>query len=227
MQLTKEQLLEIKAFVEKRGFAYLDVQLEILDHVASAVEEKMNNDSKLSFETALTSTHAGFGVLGFSVIESGVVKMLSKKYGRLFWENCKIVLRLKYVLIPIFVVFGIYKLQEIVTNRLQFMSILIFCLIILAFIRVVFSFKGRGYKKLMSYKISSTYMPLAGMCLVYLNIFVGRVDDIFLLGLNINFLISAVVLSLFMVYIFASVKTGLKGFQDSKSLMDKYNLLYG
>lgn len=28
MKLTKDQLLEIKAFIEKRGFSYVDVQLD-------------------------------------------------------------------------------------------------------------------------------------------------------------------------------------------------------
>ncbi|WP_316752874.1 hypothetical protein [Pedobacter gandavensis] len=42
MELSQEQLTEIKQFVQRKGFVYLDVQLEIIDHMASAIEEKMD-----------------------------------------------------------------------------------------------------------------------------------------------------------------------------------------
>ncbi|MCX2453722.1 hypothetical protein OQX61_20800 [Pedobacter sp. PLR] len=41
MEISQEQLSEIKQFVQCKGFVYLDVQLEIIDHLASATEEKM------------------------------------------------------------------------------------------------------------------------------------------------------------------------------------------
>ena len=41
MNLNKEQLHQIKEFIAQRGFKDVDVQMEILDHVASSVEDKM------------------------------------------------------------------------------------------------------------------------------------------------------------------------------------------
>lgn len=42
MNLSKEQLHQIKALIAQRGFKDVDVQMEILDHVASSVEDKMD-----------------------------------------------------------------------------------------------------------------------------------------------------------------------------------------
>lgn len=83
MKLSNEQLDEIKAFISKKGFTYIDLQLEILDHVACKVEEKLSQDPKKSFEKALKETHAEFGVFGFQTLEEAFIKGLTKKYARI------------------------------------------------------------------------------------------------------------------------------------------------
>ena len=52
MNLTKEQLYTIKDFIGKKVITYLDVEMEILDHVASVVEEKMTANGNLIFDDA-------------------------------------------------------------------------------------------------------------------------------------------------------------------------------
>jgi hypothetical protein len=46
MSLTVEQITAIKAFINKRGFTTIEVEMEILDHVASAVEAKLEETLK-------------------------------------------------------------------------------------------------------------------------------------------------------------------------------------
>ena len=69
MQLTKEQISEIKKFIHSRGFTHIEVEMEILDHVASAVEAKLETNPNKSITKAIHEVHAGFGPLGFSVME--------------------------------------------------------------------------------------------------------------------------------------------------------------
>lgn len=83
MALNNQQLDSIKAFIAKRGFTHVDLQLELLDHVASRVEEKMEANPALSFDTALTETHREFGVFGFSGMEDGLRKSLERQYFQL------------------------------------------------------------------------------------------------------------------------------------------------
>lgn len=83
MKLTTAQLGEIKTFINKRGFKQFDLQMEILDHVACKVEEKMTDNPEMSFEKALLQTHAEFGVFGFSTVEDSMREALSRQYRNL------------------------------------------------------------------------------------------------------------------------------------------------
>lgn len=81
--LTSDELLLVKNFINKRGFEFFDLQLEILDHTAAAVEEKITQNPAMSVEKALVEVHASFGPLGFVTIEDAFIKQLSKKK----WKN--------------------------------------------------------------------------------------------------------------------------------------------
>ena len=89
MKLNQEQITTIKAFISKRGFTAIDLQLEILDHVACRIEDKMLENPKLSFEQALRQTHTEFGALGFSTFEEAMVASLNHKYRNEMWLELK------------------------------------------------------------------------------------------------------------------------------------------
>ena len=58
MKLTTEQINQIDNFLERNDVKYLDIKLELLDHIASQIEALMS-DQNSSFEEALTiiTTH--------------------------------------------------------------------------------------------------------------------------------------------------------------------------
>ena len=53
MKLTTEQIAQIEETLVLNGLVYQDVKLEIIDHIASEIEEKMSNE-EISFEIAYT-----------------------------------------------------------------------------------------------------------------------------------------------------------------------------
>ena len=77
-QLNKEQIREIKQFIHSRGFTHIEIEMEILDHVASAVEDKLEEDPDKPFDKAIQEIHRGFGVMGFSVMEDEFKKSFAK-----------------------------------------------------------------------------------------------------------------------------------------------------
>lgn len=89
MPLTQDQILEIKKFIHSRGFNTIEVEMEILDHVACAVEEKLREQPGLATHQAIESVHRSFGVLGFSVFEDELQKNLSAKLRKTFIEKIK------------------------------------------------------------------------------------------------------------------------------------------
>ncbi len=76
MKLTLQQIEEIKAFILHKGYLEPDLQIEILDHVACLVEEKIHED--LGFHEALNLTYQNLGSWGLrefvKYIEEGYLK---------------------------------------------------------------------------------------------------------------------------------------------------------
>ncbi|PIQ47732.1 MAG: hypothetical protein COW03_13895 [Cytophagales bacterium CG12_big_fil_rev_8_21_14_0_65_40_12] len=89
MSLTVEQIAAIKAFINKRGFNTIEVEMEILDHVASAVEAKLEADPKKALEKAIQEVHAGFGVFGFATIEEEKAKYFHTIIRKQLWKELK------------------------------------------------------------------------------------------------------------------------------------------
>lgn len=76
--LTKMEIDQLFDFVRKKYVRYIDVQYEIVDHLASGIEEQMIEDEHISFEEALQNEYAKFPITGFSNWVTEKEKSLSK-----------------------------------------------------------------------------------------------------------------------------------------------------
>jgi hypothetical protein len=72
--MNQDEILTIKDFIKKKGYPEPDLLLEMLDHVACMVEEKMKASPDVSFEAALKNTNSDFGFRGFSKLADGIIK---------------------------------------------------------------------------------------------------------------------------------------------------------
>ncbi|MCL7752380.1 hypothetical protein [Polaribacter sp. Z022] len=54
MELTKEQIQKVEHYLNVKDITFIDVRLEVLDHIISDIEEKMQTE-KLDFETAFNN----------------------------------------------------------------------------------------------------------------------------------------------------------------------------
>lgn len=84
--ITDEQYESLFAFCRKHYVRYYDVQVELADHLSAAIEERMSNNPKLSFEQALDAVYAGFGIKGFADIVATREKMMSKQCRKQKWK---------------------------------------------------------------------------------------------------------------------------------------------
>ena len=112
MVLTEEQLQKIRIYLGEIGFKYIDIQLELLDHVASAVEERMTKNFALTFQDAVNQTQASFGKAGFTKIERSIVKGLSKKYRKLFFQRFWSFFSVKYAWIVFIIKFWVVSITK-------------------------------------------------------------------------------------------------------------------
>ena len=87
--LTEKQIQSLFTFCEKHFVKYYDVQVELVDHLANAVELEMQNDPKLSFEKAVEKIHRSFGVMGFAPLVAQKQSAAEKQSRKLFWRLFK------------------------------------------------------------------------------------------------------------------------------------------
>lgn len=80
--LTNELKEQLFAFTKKKQVHYYDVQVELVDHLASSIEDEMEQDPKLSFESALQKVYKRFGIFGFTHVvqeKQRAVEVLNKR----------------------------------------------------------------------------------------------------------------------------------------------------
>ncbi len=65
-KITKEENEKLFEFCKRHYVYHYDLQIELVDHLASAIEEQWKTDSELGFDEALKKSFGKFGISGFS-----------------------------------------------------------------------------------------------------------------------------------------------------------------
>ena len=84
--ITAEETQFLFEFCRKHYVYHYDLQVELVDHLASSIEEQWEANPELLFEDALHQSFRKFGIHGFSKIKEQKQKELRKKYNRLLWK---------------------------------------------------------------------------------------------------------------------------------------------
>lgn len=84
--LSNEQIDKLFDFARSKYVRQLDVQHEVVDHLASAIEDEMKADKNLSFESALSKVYSRFPVTGFASFVSAKEKGMRNYWSKIFWK---------------------------------------------------------------------------------------------------------------------------------------------
>ena len=84
--LTKEQIDYLCDFCQARGVPYYDMQLELVDHLASAIEKELADHPGWSFQQAVDMVYASFGGDGFAPLVREKRKAAKIYRRRLWWS---------------------------------------------------------------------------------------------------------------------------------------------
>lgn len=85
MKLTQEQIDVLFIFTKKHLVEHYDVQVELVDHLANAIEAQWKTNPNISFEEALDKEYNNFGVFGFS----GLVEQKQVALQNHYWQIIK------------------------------------------------------------------------------------------------------------------------------------------
>jgi hypothetical protein len=226
MNLNKEQLHQIKEFIAQKGFKGVDVQMEILDHVASSVEDKMEENPLISIDAAVSETHQSFGIMGFSAFADGIANSIRAKYSRLFWRIFFSAFGYKYVLLLCFSIFGIYKMQNILTAN-GFNIFFVIVLLCVFGVLIFSNIKPTVYKRFVSFKSGTSFLSFLGYILLLTNFAMNDIPaEYTIFSINAQQLVVSLSIVLFVLYFNAAIRTAKVSIRETKLLMEKYKLLY-
>jgi hypothetical protein len=85
-ELSAEQVNQLFEFTRKHYVEYYDVQVELVDHLASSIENEREQNPNLSFDEALNNVFRGFGIFGFDGITEQKASATNKKQ-RKHWQK--------------------------------------------------------------------------------------------------------------------------------------------
>lgn len=222
-KLNQDELQTIASFIQKRGFTYIDVQTELLDHVACRIEEIMDEDPEVTLDAAIQKTHGEFGIFGFSAVEDAVIAGLTKKYNRFFWRTFLSFLGPKYILLVLLSGYFLYKVQAFLNTNTG-MYILAGAPLTTAIVYLIKSYRSE-YKQYLAYRLSTAYFIGLGSFYSLIMLIIKERESLVILGMNMGFALFSAFILCFCIYVMSAVQTAKQGMQAAEEIRRKYQYL--
>jgi glutaredoxin 2 len=143
MKLSAQQIDQLYAFTRQHFVEWYDLQSELVDHLANAIEQEWKQNPNRTFEEILNKEFQKFGVFGFMGVVEERQKFLNRKYTRLIWSYYKEFFGLPKIILTIALVYGMHTINQLIVNQYIFPIIVALFLLI----AVVFTSKKRNYFK--------------------------------------------------------------------------------
>ena len=129
MKLTTEQIDQLYTFTRQHYVEWYDVQSELVDHLANAIETQWKENPELTFDAVLNKEFGKFGVFGFMDVVEKRQSILSKKYNHLVFNHFKEFFRLPKIVLTLAIIFLLFKILKFnFFNEFIFVGIFIFYL---------------------------------------------------------------------------------------------------
>lgn len=110
-KVSAEEIEKLYRFTRQHYVEYFDVQTELVDHLANAIEAEWKKDPEQDFGEVLQREFKKFGVYGFSDVLEKRQRAMEKKYYKLIWQETKSILKKTKIILPVvFLFLSIYFL---------------------------------------------------------------------------------------------------------------------
>ncbi len=136
--LTHEQVKKLFALCEKYEVYDYDVQIEVVDHIASSIEEKWEKNPNLSFGWALKKSFTNLGWKSFRKLESKLNRQMKRKFTRILWHYIVEYFKLPKILITFAITMCLFLLFQLTNNNK--LIITVYCIPI-SIISLFYNFK--------------------------------------------------------------------------------------
>jgi hypothetical protein len=205
MKLTTQQIKNLFHFTERHYVEHYDVQVEVVDHLASAIEERLEKNPNQVFEQVLDDVYQSFGSMGISGFIDSTQIRVEKKRSRIFMRELK-----SYFTIPkLFLTFILMLVLTIIFKTIEpeiikyvfiLSALFSFVIVLLDYLRLNRNIK----KKLLAWKQAHLFTKAGGFINLP-NVFLGV--DSFLVQLPYFREGLAVLVGFLILFLFAELST--------------------
>ncbi len=150
MELSSAEIQKLFTFVRSKYVRHVDVQHELVDHLASSIEEIRSHDPKITFDQALRQTYSKFPITGFTNYIAEATTAMNKYWTRRtgsyflkFFTFPKIILTICLVSIFYFILTNVNSMGYVIIPTVV---VVIFASLISAYNKLTFTKK---YKELL------------------------------------------------------------------------------
>lgn len=84
--ISHKETEELFNVCQNYGVVYYDVQIELVDHLASLIEEQWKETPEISFQQGLKNAVSSFGKSNFTKVARQKEKEVNRKYNLLLWK---------------------------------------------------------------------------------------------------------------------------------------------
>ena len=143
--LTKEQIEAIRKNICNRGIDTIDLEYEMVDHIATAVEEKMEEGK--TFYDAYKAVMVTFGPYGMEKLQKERNKKLEREGWKLAFQYLRTYFRLPKITLTIAIVLGLYSLYTLSSNAVFIFETLYIISMFVSFAFVIYDSWKMRHKK--------------------------------------------------------------------------------
>ncbi len=192
MEITKEQLTQIDKYLTICNIKFEDVKKELVDHFASILEIKLQENPKLDFHQELENIHKNFGENGFKDLLDEKTKSVTKQFYKQSFLELQSFFSIPKIIFSLGFFSGLWQLMQWVVDKKTFFETLSFILIFLGF-RLLFLVNIRNSKKVsfLALDITLNFYNTFYVCVMIFNFFVGFDKEFFLNPVFIHTLLIA------------------------------------
>ena len=141
-KLTPAQIDQLYTFTKQHYVEYYDLQTELVDHLANAIELEWETNPTLSFETLLNKEFKKFGVFGFMDVVEEKQKAMNKRYNNWVWNHFKAFFKSPKIIGTFILILALFYSLKFNYYNLDIIK----GLFLILFSAVLFIFVKQGYK---------------------------------------------------------------------------------
>lgn len=156
MNLTTDQIQYIDIYVEKSGIEWFDLKIELVDHLADATAQILEDNPEIAFEAAVTKAKLAFGTKGFKPLITNKTKQIESAFYNRVFKYLITFFSLPKIIITAALMYVLVSLYKVLENKENFL----FSLVGVLFVFTILSFWWSYRRKTIDNKkhLSLSYM---------------------------------------------------------------------